>query len=52
VAVLLEGLVLHDGRQLVVVADQDHTFEARDAVLGALQHHGDERLHLEHLFCV
>ena len=49
--VLLEGHVLDDGRQLVVVADEDDALEARAAGggVGVLQDHWDERLYLHDL---
>ena len=49
VRVLLERLVLHDGRQLVVVPDHDDPLQARDAVLGLLKEHRDEGLDLQDL---
>jgi hypothetical protein len=49
VGVLLQGLALHHGRQLVVVADEHDALEARLAALRrvlVLQKHGDQSLHL------
>jgi hypothetical protein len=49
VTVLLEGHVLDHRGQLVVVPNEDDAFEAADAVLLALQDHGDEGLDLQDL---
>lgn len=46
---LLEGHVLDDGRQLVVITDHDPAFEPVVAVLGCLQKQRNERFNLQYL---
>lgn len=50
VTVLLEGHVLHDWRQLVVISDEYNALEPAEAVLLPLQDHWDEGLNLKHLY--